>query len=179
MTFTSSKFKILFHQNMAIGVVAFLLVTGLIIDLLVVSPRVNKLNSMTSFRHDLRVQLGQAMGSKFRERDAARALGVENITLAITPSPEDPVSYLGHAIEASGLTRLNMVTISSKSTVRLERTDFNIRTAGTYAEIVDFVRRLETGDRLVTIDKFKFASHFIGNEIEGKFTLSIYDPKGR
>jgi hypothetical protein len=179
MTFTGSKFKIGFNQNIAIGAVVFLLVTGLVIDLTIVSPRVDKLDSMTSFRHDLRVQLGQAMGSKFREHDAAKALGVENIALAITPSPEDPVSYLGHAIEASGLARLNMVTLGSKSTVRLERTDFSIRTAGTYAEIVDFVRRLETGDRLVTIDKFKFASHFIGDEVEGKFTLSIYDPKGR
>jgi len=179
MKMPAFKIRLRFDLNSAIGVVFALLVAGVIVDMSVTSPRVADLRELMETRHALRSQLGEAMGSKFRENDAARALGVDNIQIAITPSPEDPVSYLGHVIEQSGLTRLNLVSVEQDEGERLKRSEFSVRTAGSYDEIIDFVQRLETGQRLVTIDRFNFASHLVGDEIEGKFTLSIYDPKGR
>ena len=54
----------------------------------------------------------------------------------------------------------------------------SVRAAGSYDQLVEFVRMLESGRRLATIESFRIKTPSKSKKLEGRFTLSLFDPKG-
>ncbi len=79
-------------------------------------------------------------------------------------------------IDESGLTRLGLNTTDQKRTETLTMTKFSVRASGSFAQMYDFVQRLESSSRLASIDNFLLDSPLTGENLEGRFNLTIYDP---
>lgn len=173
------KLNLKLDLKVALGAVALLLVFAVVMDMAVTSPRIARKHRLEGERDQLRQQLGQTLAAKFRNVDAARALNAPDLDTAIAAPREDAVSYLGRLLDDSGLTRLNLVTVDAEEGERLVSTRFNVRTAGRYDEMVEFVRSLESGSRLAVVDELVLAAVQFGDEIEGRFQVTIHDPKGR
>lgn len=58
-------------------------------------------------------------------------------------------------------------------------TMFDVRATGRYDELVAFVRDMESDSRLAEVHHFVIRSPLIGSDLEGRFNLSIHDPKTR
>ena len=162
--------------NLAAGGVVLLVVLGVLVDVAVLSPRMDELTRLTGERSDLELRLGTVVGSKFRQSDAERALRIEDLDAYLDSDVEDVTSYIGRMITQAGLTRLELSTNKRSETDQLVRTDFSMRVNGRYDQIVEFVKIIESNERFAAIDEFSIQAPLIGDNLEGRFNLSIYDP---
>jgi len=166
------------HHLAIIGLV-LLVLTGFIIDMGVISPKLNRIAQLKDERVMLETRLGEVMNGRFREVDAERALGVEDLDAYMKGSNEDLVTYVGRQIEDAGLMRLDLSTVDKSESTNVVVTRFDVRVTGHYNEIVSFVKAMESSPRLAEFHNFVIETPLVGKNIEGRFNLSIYDPKTR
>jgi hypothetical protein len=166
------------HHLAIIGLI-LLVLTGFIIDMGVISPKMDRIATLADERLMLETRLGEVMNGRFREVDAERGLGVEDLEAYMKGSDEDLVAYIGRQIEDAGLMRLDLSTVEGDESENVVITRFDVRVAGHYNEIVSFVKAMESSPRLAEFHNFVIETPLVGKDIEGRFNLSIYDPKAR
>jgi len=163
----------------ALALVASLLLTSLIMDFAVITPRIDRKHRLEAERSRLRTELGKTLSVKFRDADAARALNAPDLATVIAPPVEDPVGYLGRLVDDSGLLRLALTRVNKHESANLVSTEFNVRASGRFDQLVEFVRAAESGRRLAVIEDLVVMPARSGDEVEGRFRLTLHDPKGR
>ena len=153
-----------------------LLVVGLVIEMAFARPRLQEIERLTGECARLQAQIQDQLRLESESRRLAVHFDMSGLDELTNRSPSDAVAYLGQALDRSGLQRLDMTTNGGEDFGRLRRSDFLIRARGNYAEIQTFVRELERGRRLVSIDALAIKTMLESRDLEGRFNISIYDP---
>lgn len=171
-----SAFKSMPKHYLATGGLVLLVLTGFIIDLGVISPKLNRAAQLSGERLELENRLGTAMSGRFRKGDAQRGLKVDDLDSYLAGDGEDLVGYIGRQIDEAGLMRLDLSTVGEFRSTHIKTTKFDVRVSGDYNEIVKFVQAMESSPRLAEFHNFVIRTPLAGKNIEGRFNLSIYDP---
>lgn len=153
-----------------------LLVVGLVIEMAFARPRLQEIQRLTGECARLQSQIQEQQRLDSESRQLAVHFDVAGLAELTDRSQPDAVAYLGQALDRSGLQRLDMTTNGGEDFGRLRRSDFLIRARGNYAEIQTFVRELERGRRLVSVDALAIKTMLESRDLEGRFNISIYDP---
>jgi hypothetical protein len=149
-----------------------LLVLGIGVHAVVNQPRMNEITGLRERQASL---LGQA-GTLARLEAENRELERVNETGGGAGAAIDPFAFVGRAVDAAGLTRIEMGTEASGTTGGLQVTKFSLRVAGIYPRIVDFVRNLERSPRTVTILALTIEPMAESSLLEARMHISVYDP---
>ncbi len=155
-----------------------LLVVGLVIEMAFARPRLQEIQRLTGECASLQSQIQDQLRFESASRQLAVHFDLPGLSELTGRSQPDAVAYLGQALDRAGLQRLDMTTNGGEDFGKLRRNDFLIRACGDYAEIQTFVRDLESGRRLVSIDALAIKSMLESSDLEGRFNISIYDPTG-
>ncbi|MBA4377205.1 MAG: hypothetical protein C0395_00835 [Gemmatimonas sp.] len=155
-----------------------LLVAGLVIEMAFARPRLQEIQRLNDECASLQSRIQDQQRLESEGRRLAVHFDVAGLAELTARSQLDAVAYLGQALDRSGLRRLDMTTNGGEDFGRLRRSDFLIRASGNYAEIQTFVRDLESGRRLVSIDALAIKTMLESGDLEGRFNISIYDPTG-
>jgi hypothetical protein len=151
------------------------IVVGVSVDMALVTPKSKRLVSLEKKRKELLGQVTQVQNS---ERENQRLLeyleqyGLRTSSLII----EDPTAFLGKLIEDSKLVRLELKAVDEIESANLIQTKFFLRIHGPFDPTLHFIRTLESGTRLVTVDEIKINTGLDNRNLETRMTLSIYDP---
>jgi len=165
--------KLITPKIMAIALLV--IVVGVSVDLALVTPKSKRLVSLENKRMELLGQVAQVQSS---ERDNRRLLGyLEHYGLRTSSLiKEDPTAFLGKLIEDTNLVRLELRAVDVIESANLVQTKFFLRVHGPFDPTLQFIRTLESGTRLVTVDEIKINTSLDNRNLETRMTLSIYDP---
>ncbi len=153
-----------------------ILALGLAVNLGFTRPQQEEFRRLAQQRAAARGQLAALEIQELQSRDLAAGLGGEDLRSALqAQNRTDLVGFLSNTILQSGLTRLEMSTQSSAEENHLRRTHFFLHLSGTYASTVDFVRRLEQGPRLVTIESLALEMGPEATALDVRIELSVYE----
>lgn len=160
------------------GGAILLLVAGLVIEMGFARPLLREIAGMNEERSRMRTEiLRQGELDKDGESLAA-VFGLDDLAQLGSQPATDPLGWLGKALSDSKLVRLDLTATGAEDFGKVRRSDYTVRAKGDYPSMQRFVRRLEAGPRLVTIDAFTIKTLYDSNDLEGRFMLSIYDPTG-
>jgi len=161
-----------------LGAAGLLLVVGLVIEMAFARPRLQEIRRLTDECASIQTRIQDQQRLEGQSRQLAVHFELPGLSELTSRTQPDAVAFLGQALDRSGLQRLDMTTNGGEDFGRLRRSDFLIRARGNYAEIQSFVRDLESGHRLVSIDALSIKTMLESSDLEGRFNISIYDPTG-
>lgn len=154
-----------------------LLLLGLVIDVGINRAAINEVRRLGLYRAQLLDQTNQLVERNLDNQTLAKALKVESLADVLVPNTDmNPVSYIGQQLDNSGLTRLELSTLGVSESDNLRQNRFSLRALGKYTEIMDFVRSVEQGETLATLDAFSIETVVGKNSLEGRFNISVYEP---
>jgi len=159
-------------------VTVFLALATAAADMLLVQPGFAGFETLNARRLGLMQDVDHLLEREQEGRELARLLKLESIEGLDGADAQDPVVFLGDCLDAAQLARLELNTESTESAGVLRRTRMTLRAKGRYEDIVTFVKLLESGSRVVTIDKVQIAQVPQTLDLEARLGLSIYDPRG-
>ena len=165
--------------NIFIASAVLLMVAGLVVDNMMAAPRLREIRDLNAERGRLHSEIINQRSIEAESRHMARLLGVEELNQLPTRPDEDAITYLGAMLDEAKLVRLDLTTHERSDMGSLQRTSFMLRVKGDFKGMQRFVQNLEHGSRLATLDAFKIKQTLDLKELEGRFNLSIYDPKER
>jgi hypothetical protein len=163
--------------NLFIAAAGVLLIVGLVIDGTVTKPQLKELMTFEDDKTRLQGAIEQQRLFESDTRTVAGLLGVESLDELGRTSAGDPIAYISRLLDESKLVRLGLTTSGREDVGSLTMSSYTLRTMGDFREIQHFVQSLESGLRLATIDAFKIMPTMDGDNLEGRFNLSIYDVK--
>jgi Tfp pilus assembly protein PilO len=150
-----------------------------VVDLGVTQPRARELRALHRHRTELFAAVRERAGRGHESEMLKRRLAGDGLADQEGSTPvAGPLSHIDALLSSSDLTRLELSTIEESSRDGLQRTQLQVRVVGDYAQILDFTRRIERGQRLVVIDAFSIEATESARALEGRFNISIYDPEG-
>jgi len=157
-----------------------LLVFGVLVDFGYTKPRLDEMRRLEAERNSLLTRINELADRNSESNALARSLSRDKLEdIFDEVDGLEPVAYVGQILSATPLTRLEMTTTGTVGAGRLHRTEISLRVLGRYSHMVDFVRSLETGRRLVTVDAMIIEQVMGTRDLEGRLNLSIYDPTVR
>jgi hypothetical protein len=160
-----------------LGFAVSLLVAGLLVDIAFTQPRLREVRRLRLQRDELLHQLGNVENREHEVKAIAELLSVDTLA-ELRPAPDDdPLTFVGRLLEGSRLTRLELSTTGTSETESFRRTRFALRVLGSYGRILEFVRNLERGPRLATVDAFVIEAATGPEALEGRLNISIHDPR--
>ncbi|MBM3318923.1 MAG: hypothetical protein FJY75_13830 [Candidatus Eisenbacteria bacterium] len=158
---------------------AGLLAAGLLIDAALARPRLRELRRLTERRTEVLLQMARDIERDSRARRLARLLGAEDLAAAYAAYPRgDAPSFIAQALERARLERLELTVGATVAEGRLRRADLQVRARGSYARILDLVRELEQGPRLVRIRTLMIQTEPESATLTAQWSLSVYDIAG-
>ncbi len=149
------------------------------VDAAFVRPRLKEVRALTATVRELKEQVattGSASGDLVALQQLA---GVHSIGGAAGVY-DNPVGYLGDALAAAGLQRLELSTPGDgrPATIgKLRKQGFFLRAIGSYPRIVRFARMLESGPGLIGIDAMTIVPVVDSDLLEARIALSVYGPQ--
>jgi len=156
-----------------------LLVIGLVIEMGFARPRLRELSSLIEERSRLLAQIRTQQQMEGQSDELAEHLGLSDLSELSTAPDADPATYLGLLLDHSRLVRLSLTTSGDKQFSGVKRSDFSLRAQGGYDDMQTFVRNLESGPRLASVEAFDIRTQVGTRELEGRFNISIYDSTGK
>jgi hypothetical protein len=170
-----------YSQPLVLGILAgALLLAGLVVDLGVTQPRARELRALNHRRAELFEVVRQEAGRARESQMLMRWMVADSLENRSSPDfPDGPISYVDGLLAQGDLTRLELSALKETTRNGLQRTQLQVRVIGGYAQILDFMRRIEQGRRLVVIDAFSVEATENSRTLEARFSVSIYDPEGR
>jgi Tfp pilus assembly protein PilO len=160
-----------------VGVGVLVLVAGIGLDVLLTRPSVSRIQALKVERSDIETRIRQARSLAHESEQLAHRLGGDDLAGVLQSlGKEDPVAYLGREITDAGLARVELTRLDESRTERVARNRFSLRVRGSFDGTLRFVRKLEEGTRLVTIEALSIAPEQEGRGLESRLDLSIYDP---
>lgn len=169
-----------YTQPLVLGILAgALLLVGLVVDLGITQPRARELRALNQRRAELFEAVRQE-ADRGRESQMLMSWMVADSLEKRTSSDltEGPISYVDGLLAQGDLTRLELSTLEETTRNGLQRTQLVVRVIGGYAQILDFMRGIEQGRRLVVIDAFSVEATESPRSLEARLSVSIYDPAG-
>jgi hypothetical protein len=165
------------RTSAVLGFAVLLLVAGLLVDIAFTQPRLREVRRLRLQRDELLRQLGNLENRQHEVRAIAGLLSVETLA-ELRATPENtPLIFVGRLLEDSRLTRLELSAAGTSESDSFRRTRFALRVLGSYGRILEFVRTLERGPRLATVDAFAIEAATGPEALEGRLNISIYDPR--
>jgi Tfp pilus assembly protein PilO len=113
----------------------------------------------------------QLLSHRLGENDLATSL--EDLRLV------EPIELVAGHLAASNLEREELGTEGSTVGGALRRTRLYLRASGSYAQVFLFLRRLEKGPSLITVDDLRLGSVSETSRLELRLRLSVYQPASR
>jgi hypothetical protein len=162
-----------------LAIAGLLLVVGLIVEMGFARPRLREISRLIDERSQLLSQIRAQQMQDGLSDEMAEHLGVGDLSELASAPDADPATYLGMLLDHSRLVRLSMTTDGGKEFSGIRRSDFSLRAQGGYAAMQAFVRDLESGPRLASVEAFDIRTQTDSSQLEGRFNISIYDPAGR
>jgi hypothetical protein len=154
-------------------------VGGAAIDLGFTQPQRRAVERLRLQRADLLGRTAEINSRDSEEKRWAVYLGSADLKSALAERRgEDPITFLGDAIERSGLRRLELGSQAMGETDHLRRSRLFLRALGSYRQITEFVTKLEREERLITVDALTIQPAVESSGLEVRMNLSIYEPKG-
>jgi hypothetical protein len=155
-----------------------LIVGGLAVNLLLTGPLLDDIRRLRGERAATMKNVQQDLARGAEHRALGEELGLDPASAVEAPTT-DPLVFLGRMLDESGLTRLELTTTATAESGRLQRTGFVVRAAGDYADILAFVRALESSRRVVTVDALQIET-IVGTERqECRLLLSVHDVRAK
>lgn len=161
-----------------IGGAVLMLVAGLVIEMGFARPLMNEINAMKAERGRIRTELVRQSALDKEGTALATVFGLEDLAELGRRPEQDALGWLGRTLSDSRLVRLELTSSGAEDFGKVRRSDFTVLARGDFPAMQRFVKRLEEGPRLVTVDAFTIKPLFNTDELEGRFMLSIYDPTG-
>jgi hypothetical protein len=160
-------------------ITAMLLVCGLAADVLLTRPALMRTRRLTAQREKALKQFDQLRARDDERNLLAAVLGASDLEEVIAGRDEtDGFVFLGEALAAAGLERLELATQESGASRHLRRSRFSLLARGGYDQVLLFLRSLEQSGRLVTVDVVKIDRVIGGKQLECRLNISIYDVQG-
>ncbi|MBD3237609.1 MAG: hypothetical protein GF330_12965 [Candidatus Eisenbacteria bacterium] len=159
-----------------VGLASLLLAAGLGVDLLVTQPQVAQVERLARQHSQLLNAATQSIGED-RDQELLADWLAEGSTreVAIEAHEEDPVTYLDRQLRTSRLNRIELRREGTSRTDYLQRNKLYLRVTGSFAHLVDFVRRLEQAPRLTVIDALTVELIGPPNLLEARLNVTIFD----
>ena len=162
---------------LAIGI--GVLVSGLAIDLGFTRPQVVQLRALETAQARVQARAAERAGHDREGRAIARALGAEDLASALAAQRgEDPIDYLGQKLVQSRLRRLQLTARTGGGSGPVRQSAYSLRVAGTYEEILAFVRFMELGTRVAAIQSISIAPGQNPAELEAWIDVSLCNLPG-
>ncbi|MBI5836766.1 MAG: hypothetical protein HZB25_05955 [Candidatus Eisenbacteria bacterium] len=154
-----------------------LLVVGAGIQFAVVRPRLEEVRRLQA-RY---TELAQRVAQQDARDQEARALAGTAQGQALRTAPAggrgtDPVAHIGGLMNRIGLRRLELAAGAGAADSSLESTRSTVRVMGSYGQILGFVRALEKGPPLASVDVVSIEVVPGESQLEGRLSISIYWP---
>ena len=167
-------------QPLVLGLLAgALLLVGLVVDLGITQPRARELRALNQRRAELFEAVREEAGRGRESQMLMRWMVADSLeNRSSLDLPEGPVSYVDGLLAQGDLTRLELSALEETTRNGLQRTQLLVRVIGGYAQILNFMRHIEQGRRLVVIDAFSVEATENSRTLEARFSVSIYDPEG-
>lgn len=163
------------HRSTTVLAVAVaLIVGGLAVSFLLTGPLLDDIGRLRRQRATVVGAVQQDMARAAEQRALAKVLDVDPGSPVDAPTV-DPLVFLGRLLDESGLTRLELTTTATAESGRLQRTGFVVRAAGDYADILAFVRALESSRRTVTVDALQIDTVVGTGRQECRLLVSVHD----
>jgi antitoxin component HigA of HigAB toxin-antitoxin module len=159
------------------GAALLLLGAGLAITFLQVRPLQRETRTLMQQRESKLKDLSARQAAETEARFLAQALRVTDLDeFARLAAGPDPIVYLGQLLDESGLSREELTSNRVVDSVRVRRTEFTLRAIGQYDQVVDFLRALERGSRLVAVEIIQVEKRLVHDDLECRLQLSVFDP---
>jgi hypothetical protein len=160
-----------------LGLAGLCMALSLVAQLMLVHPRQGELRRLSADRQRLLSRIAEESRSDQLDLGLASLLGVKELTELTGAQAGEPLTYVGKLLDRSRLTRLDITTDGVKETDLLVRTSFTVRVLGGYPNVLGFVKSLESGTRVATVDAFEMEHDVASDRLETRLSLSIWDPK--
>jgi Tfp pilus assembly protein PilO len=167
-----------------LGMALAVLVLTLAVDLGFTKPQSEEVARLSALRDRLRQQLAMRQARDRQIEDLHDFLEEENLAGALLAAREgDPATYVAELLEQTNLVREELRHEESRETSRFRITQLGLDVRGSYEDLVAFIRTLEQGARLATIEMFMIETMAGERTRRGKamlraqITVSVLDPK--
>ncbi len=155
-----------------------LLVVALLLQLAYVQPRLEEVRRLGAQRAGLSRQAGELDRVALEAHFLTRRLQVKDLREVLSDRHNpDPVAYVGGLLERSGLRRLELSTGSGEADSSFQRVQSTVRVMGTYSQVLDFVRALEDGAPLSSVDALSLEAVQNERMLEARFGITVYRPR--
>lgn len=162
------------------GAALLLLLAGVGIDMVLVRPRLDEIRGLEARRASLLARIDELAATSKESHTLARALGRDELAgLPDLGRDKEAVAYIGQVLGGTKLNRLELTTTATGETGGFRRTQISLRVLGRYNHILDFVKALEEGQRLISVDGLVVEEVLGTKNLEGRLSLSVYDPLAR
>jgi len=157
-------------------VAAIVLLLGMAVDLGVTRPKIRNYHRLNEEIATLGAKEVSVLQSERESQSLLRFLREQGLGDSLEAGKSGtPTTYLGELIETSGLTRLELRTTETMESKNLSRNKFVLRVSGKFKQTLDFLRSLEGGARLASIEELKIGPSSDRKKLETRLVLSIYD----
>jgi Tfp pilus assembly protein PilO len=168
-----------FHVNALVISATLVLVAGLAVDFFVVTPGLGEVQSLNDQRLQLMKNNETNLALSREINQLKTLLKVDSLNDLDDLNIVDPIAYVGLKLADTRLQRIEITTGESAVAGKLRSTRISVRVRGRYTDIVTFVRSLEMGVRLVTLDDLDVEQLELDNRLEARLNLTVLDPAGR
>jgi len=169
----------------ALGLGVAVLVLTLAIDLGFTQPQAEEVERLTALRARLRRQVDLRQARDRQVEDLHDFLEQENLAGVLLAAPRsDPATYLGELLEQTRMVREELRHEENRETERFRITQLRLEVRGSYEALISFIRTLEQGARLATVEMFMIevveGDRTRRGEVmlRAELAISIFDPKG-
>lgn len=166
-------------RNVLPAVAAILVAAGLGIDLGYTQPRVREVRRLKGVQLETLNQLAQSAAQSRERKYLAKLLDRMSLPDTLSTVDEDPIEYLGHALDRAGLVQGELSTGAVLGAGSLHRARHSLQVRGGYSEILRFVRDLEMGRRLVTVEAISIVPPLDPGPLEARIDVSTYTVASR
>ena len=163
--------------NLFIAAAAVLLVLGLGIESMLTKPHQQEIQNLLAEKSRLHTEIERQRVIESDSHAVADLLDVASLAELENRAGDDAISYLSGLLDEAKLVRLGLTTSGQEDVGTLKRISYTLRAKGDFRQLQDFVRKVESGDRLATVDAFRIMPTLDAKSLEGRFNLSIYDVK--
>jgi hypothetical protein len=165
------------RRNVLMGTAGLLFACGLAVDRLGIGPTLGQTRDLERQRQAALSRLGSQAEAEAEFEVLASGLGLPDLQgIRNRNGGLDAVVYIGGRVGEAGLRQVELTTDEVEDTGALRQTRFTLRVEGRYADVVDLVRNLEQGPRLLTVDGLQIEVAEGGGPLECRLALSVYDP---
>ncbi len=154
-----------------------MLVAGLAIGLGFTQHELKRVRQLAAERSELQGQMGALWDREREEGEFAQWLGASDLATGLaTYRCDDVLNQLGALVTEGGLQGLEVGAQGRIESARLRQTQYFVRAQGSFAQILNLLRRAEQTPPLVAVDALAIAEAGVADLLEVRLNLSVYEP---